>query len=93
MIYFEKENQTFYLESKNVSYVFCVQNLGFLNHLYYGKRIPREDFRLAFLQRIEDTAQTYRIAEDEKVWIFITTNVRRSAEAITGKVCLHFAII
>lgn len=43
MIYFEKENQTFYLESKNVSYVFCVQNLGFLNHLYYGKRIPRED--------------------------------------------------
>ena len=46
MIYFEKENQTFYLESKNVTYAFRVHKLGFLNHLYYGKRIPRED--LAF---------------------------------------------
>ena len=43
MIYFEKENQTFYLESKDVTYAFRVHELGFLNHLYYGKRIPRED--------------------------------------------------
>lgn len=42
-IYFEEKNKTFYLESKNVSYVFCVNEYGFLNHLYYGKRIERED--------------------------------------------------
>lgn len=45
-IYFEKENQTFYLESKNITYAFRIHKFGLLNHLYYGKRIPRED--LAF---------------------------------------------
>lgn len=43
MIYFEEKNKTFYLESKNVTYAFRIHELGFLNHLYFGKRIPRED--------------------------------------------------
>lgn len=50
MIYFEKENQTFYLESKDVTHAFCVHELGFLNHLYYGKRIPREDLAFCVFQ-------------------------------------------
>lgn len=43
MIFFDEHTKTFYLESKNVSYIFCVNECGFLNHLYYGKRISRED--------------------------------------------------
>ena len=42
-IYFENNTNTFYLESKNVTYAFRVSEYGFLNHLYYGKRIARED--------------------------------------------------
>lgn len=42
-IYYQEENKTFYLESKDVSYAFCVNEHGFLQHLYYGKRIARED--------------------------------------------------
>ena len=42
-IYYNEQLKTFYLESENLSYVFCVNDYGFLNHLYYGKRIPRED--------------------------------------------------
>lgn len=43
MIYFDERTKTFYLESKNVTYSFCVNKYGFLQHLYYGKRIERED--------------------------------------------------
>ncbi len=43
MIYFNEDIKTFYLESKNVTYAFCVNQYGFLQHLYYGKRIERED--------------------------------------------------
>ena len=43
MIYFEKSTNTFYLESKDVTYAFCITKFGFLNHLYYGKKIARED--------------------------------------------------
>ena len=43
MIYFDQESKTFYLESKDLTYAFRVHELGFLNHLYYGKRIARED--------------------------------------------------
>ncbi len=40
-IFYDKLQKTFYLESKNVTYAFCINELGFLNHLYYGKRISR----------------------------------------------------
>lgn len=43
MIYFDKTTKTFYLESKNLTYSFCVNRYGFLQHLYFGKRIERED--------------------------------------------------
>ena len=54
-IYFEKETQTFYLESKEISYVFRVNEFGFLNHIYYGKRVPREDLRYSV--HVQDRGQ------------------------------------
>ena len=47
MIYFDENLKSFYLESKNVTYAFCVNEYGFLQHLYYGKRIDREDLSRA----------------------------------------------
>lgn len=44
-IVYNEQNKTFYLESKDVTYAFCISEYGFLNHLYYGKRIPQEDLR------------------------------------------------
>ena len=46
-IFYQNETKTFYLESKNVTYAFRVHEFGFLNHLYFGKRIPREDLRFS----------------------------------------------
>ncbi len=42
-ILFREENKTFYLESKGLSYVFRVDGFGFLQHLYFGRRIAREN--------------------------------------------------
>ena len=60
MIFFNAETKTFYLESKNVSYVFCVNEYGFLQHLYYGKRIAREE--LMFSVCVIDRGHTASIA-------------------------------
>ena len=43
MIYFDNNTKTFFLESKDITYAFRISKFGFLNHLYYGKRIARED--------------------------------------------------
>lgn len=42
-IYFERQTRTFYLESQDISYVFFINAYGFLQHVYYGKRIDREN--------------------------------------------------
>ena len=42
-IFYDSNNKSFYLESKNLSYLFKIDEFGFLQHLYYGKRIARED--------------------------------------------------
>lgn len=39
MIYFDNSTKTFFLESKNITYALRISKFGFLNHLYYGKRI------------------------------------------------------
>ena len=41
-IFYDENFKTFYLESKNLTYAFCISEYGFLNHLYFGKRIARE---------------------------------------------------
>ena len=44
-IIFNKETKTFYLHTRNTSYVFYVNEMGDLEHLYYGGRIPDDDMR------------------------------------------------
>ena len=41
-IYFDKELKTFYLEGKNTTYAFFINNFGYAEHLYYGKKIHRD---------------------------------------------------
>lgn len=42
-IFYDSKNRSFYLESKALSYLFKIDEFGCLQHLYYGKRIARED--------------------------------------------------
>lgn len=41
-IIFDKNSKTFFLENKEISYVFKIEESGFLRHLYWGKRISRD---------------------------------------------------
>ncbi len=41
-IFFDKSTKTFYLEGKNTTYAFFIDNYGYLEHLYFGKRIGRD---------------------------------------------------
>ena len=41
-IYFDKETKTFYLEGKSTTYSFYINNFGYAEHLYYGKKIHRD---------------------------------------------------
>ena len=42
-IYFDKETKTFYLEGKSTTYAFFINNFGYAEHLYFGKKIPHDD--------------------------------------------------
>lgn len=44
-ISYNQATQTFYLHTESTTYAFCVNELGELEHLYYGARIPEEDVR------------------------------------------------
>lgn len=44
-IFFDKETEIFYLEGKNVTYAFFVNKSRYLEHLYFGERIGRDDIR------------------------------------------------
>ena len=44
-ITYQEETRTFFLHTRNTSYVFFVNELGDLEHLYYGKRVPNVDLR------------------------------------------------
>ncbi len=41
-ISFDKSTQTFYLDGKGVTYAFFINNYGFAEHLYYGKKIHHD---------------------------------------------------
>lgn len=45
MIVFNQEDSSFYLQTNNSSYVFCVSEHRALEHLYYGKKIPTENIK------------------------------------------------
>ena len=40
------ESKIFYLDGKNITYAFFVNENGYLEHLYYGKQIGKDDIRL-----------------------------------------------
>ncbi len=42
-IYYDKQLKTFYIENKYYTYAFCISDYNFLNHLYFGKRIEKEN--------------------------------------------------
>jgi len=44
-IKFDASTKTFYLDGKNVTYAFFINNLGYAEHLYYGSTIPHDDIR------------------------------------------------
>ena len=60
-IHYDDRLKTFYLESKNVTYAFCVSKYGFLNHLYFGKRIARDDlsFNVCLCDRGHSTCMAH----------------------------------
>ena len=44
-IYFDEQSKIFYLEGKDLSYAMGINKFGFIEHLYFGARIGREDIR------------------------------------------------
>ncbi len=44
-IFYSEKTKTFYLENKNITYSFFVNEYGYLEHLYFGERIGRDDLR------------------------------------------------
>ena len=56
-IYFEKETNTFFLEGKNISYVFGINKTGFPEHYYFGERIGRDELSYTYEANIGDSAE------------------------------------
>lgn len=54
MIYFNSETKSFILSGKNYSYAVFINRAGFLQHLYYGKKIDESD--LAYLVKAHGAA-------------------------------------
>lgn len=44
-VFFNEETKIFYLEGKNVTYSFFVNDSGYLEHLYFGEKIEKDDIR------------------------------------------------
>ncbi len=44
-VFFDERTGIFYLEGKEVTYAFLVNDCGYLEHLYFGERIGRDDIR------------------------------------------------
>lgn len=63
-ISFNKETKTFYLESKDVSYVMCVNEFGYLQHQYFGKRIGKDE--LSHTLRLQDRGQESSLPDATK---------------------------
>ena len=58
-IRFDNQNKTFYLTGKESSYIFCINDEGYLEHLYYGKRLSEESLTYLFDGVINDFSPSY----------------------------------
>lgn len=41
-VYFNDSTRTFYLDGKNITYAFFANEFGYLEHLYFGEKIPHD---------------------------------------------------
>ncbi len=57
-IFYYEERKTFQINTKNTTYAFCITNLDFIEHLYYGKRIDGGDFTLLSNRQVYTFAST-----------------------------------
>lgn len=63
-IYFNENTKTFYLEGKDISYVMCIGEEGFLQNLYFGAKIGRDD--LMYNVRINDRGHETMLPSSER---------------------------
>ena len=42
-VYFDEKSRTFWLDGKNVTYAFYINEWEYAEHLYYGEKIPHDD--------------------------------------------------
>ena len=56
-IYFNELTKTFYLEGKNLSYIFGINQTGFPEHYYFGSRIGRDDLAYTYEANIGDSGE------------------------------------
>ena len=59
-----EKTKTFYLNGKDYTYAFCVSKFGFLNHLYYGAKIPCDD--LSYTVRPEARGHCTNLPEGDR---------------------------
>lgn len=59
MIGFNEKDKTFYLEGKAYSYIFRINEEGYLEHLYFGKRISQKNLDYLFDGIINDFSPSY----------------------------------
>ncbi len=77
MITFDKNNKLFTLKNKNVMYAFFINELGQLQHLYYGK--PNDDIDIkAICDLGEDWSRHYYDYKDNEEKVTRYTYVNRS---------------
>lgn len=55
---YKKASKTFVLQTKNTSYVLCVSDLGYIEHLYYGEKIKDADIKYISNRQIYSFAAT-----------------------------------
>ncbi len=57
-IFFNEETKNFYLEGKNISYIFGINCTGFPEHYYFGTRIGRDELAYTYEANIGDSAES-----------------------------------
>lgn len=75
-ILFNRQKKIFKIDTKNSSYVFCVSDFAFLEHLYYGKRIQDEQIKYI---------------SNRQVYSFNSHESRESRAFSTATVCAEVA--
>ncbi len=90
LISYNESTKTFQIDTKNTSYAFCITNLNFIEHLYYGKKVSNADFRTLSNRQIYTFGST--IADEGRAFSESTMLTEISSDNSTdfreGSVCL-----